>query len=170
MRHFERGSDSQGQRSGGVIQDDVESLKPDAGVRQAVRGFLWDARRVCARAAHLAAGAGHRRPRQRLSGQGCPPRLEARGGRGDRRGRGADIKAQRKQETESKDGGYLRRELTYGDYERRVQLPGDVREADIRAGFENGMLSIEIPKVPAPQPVKIPVVGKPEKQLVGANS
>src|SRR5438477_9498953 len=81
-----------------------------------------------------------------------------------------DIKAQRKQETESKDGGYLRRELTYGDYERRVQLPGDVRGADIRAGFENGMLSIEIPKVPAPQPVKIPVVGKPEKQLVGANS
>ena len=81
-----------------------------------------------------------------------------------------DIKAQRKQETESKDGGYLRRELTYRDYERRVQLPGDVREADIKAGFENGMLSIEIPKVPAPQPVKIPVVGTPEKQLVGANS
>src|SRR5438094_413406 len=34
-----------------------------------------------------------------------------------------DIKAQRKQETESKDGGYLRRELTYGDYERRVLSP-----------------------------------------------
>ena len=81
-----------------------------------------------------------------------------------------DIKAQRKQETESKEGGYLRRELTYGDYERRVQLPGDVKEADIKAAFENGMLTIEIPKVPAPQPVKIPVVGKSEKQLVGTNS
>jgi HSP20 family protein len=80
------------------------------------------------------------------------------------------IKAQRKQESESKDGSYLRRELTYGDYERRVQLPGDVKEADIKAAFDNGMLTIEIPKVPAPQPVKIPVAGKSEKQLVGANS
>jgi len=79
------------------------------------------------------------------------------------------IKAQRKQESESKDGSYLRRELTYGDYERRVQLPGDVKEADIKATFDNGMLTIEIPKVPAPQPVKIPVA-KSEKQLVGANS
>jgi len=80
------------------------------------------------------------------------------------------IKAQRKQESESKDGSYLRRELTYGDYERRVQLPGDVKEADIKAAFDNGMLTIEIPKVPAPQAVKIPVAAKSEKQLVGANS
>jgi len=79
------------------------------------------------------------------------------------------IKAQRKQESESKDGSYLRRELTYGDYERRVQLPGDVKQADIKAAFDNGMLTIEIPKVPAPQPVKIPVAAKAEKQLVGAN-
>ena len=80
------------------------------------------------------------------------------------------IKAQRKQESESKDGSYLRRELTYGDYERRVQLPGDVKEADIKAAFDNGMLTIEIPKVPAPQPVKIPVTASSKKQLVGANS
>jgi HSP20 family protein len=80
------------------------------------------------------------------------------------------IKAQRKQESESKDGSYLRRELTYGDYERRVQLPGDVKEADIKATFDNGMLNIEIPKVPAPQAVKIPIAASSEKQLVGANS
>jgi HSP20 family protein len=79
------------------------------------------------------------------------------------------IKAQRKQESESKDGSYLRRELTYGDYERRVQLPGDVKEADIKATFDNGMLTIEIPKVPAPQAVKIPIAASSEKQLVGAN-
>lgn len=79
------------------------------------------------------------------------------------------IKAQRKQESESKDGSYLRRELTYGDYERRVQLPGDVKEADIKAAFDNGMLTIEIPKVPAPQAVKIPIAASSEKQLVGAN-
>ena len=80
------------------------------------------------------------------------------------------IKAQHKQGSESKDGSYLRRELTYGDYERRVQLPGAVKEADIKAAFDNGMLTIEIPKVPAPQPVKIPVTASSKKQLVGANS
>src|SRR2546430_17047600 len=45
-----------------------------------------------------------------------------------------DIKAQRKQETESKDGGYLRRELTYGDYERRGRTPGAGRGGGSHAG------------------------------------
>src|SRR5437870_13382125 len=67
-----------------------------------------------------------------------------------------DIKARRKQETESKDGGYLRRELTYGDYERRGQLPGDVREADIKAGLADGRPSIQSPMVPPPRPGQIP--------------
>src|SRR5437868_1353934 len=81
-----------------------------------------------------------------------------------------DIKAQRKQETESKDGGYLRRELTYGDYERRAQPPGDVREAGIEAGLENARLGLSNTKVPGPPPVEAPRVAKPEKQLGGANS
>src|SRR2546421_6464970 len=61
-----------------------------------------------------------------------------------------DIKAQRKQETESKDGGYLRRELTYGDYERRGPRPAAVRGGGIKAGFRQGELGIENPKGPAP--------------------
>jgi HSP20 family protein len=81
-----------------------------------------------------------------------------------------DIRAQRKQESESKDGSYLRRELSIGSYARSVQLPGGIKEGDIKASFENGMLTIEIPKVPAPKPVKIPISGGSEKQLVGANS
>jgi HSP20 family protein len=81
-----------------------------------------------------------------------------------------DIRAQRKQESESKDGGYLRRELSIGNYARSVQLPDGIKEGDIKASFENGMLTIEIPKVPAPKPVKIPISGRSEKQLVGANS
>jgi HSP20 family protein len=81
-----------------------------------------------------------------------------------------DIRAQRKQESESKDGSYLRRELSIGNYARSVQLPDGIKEGDIKASFENGMLTIEIPKVPAPKPVKIPISGGSEKQLVGANS
>src|SRR5256885_16977294 len=45
-----------------------------------------------------------------------------------------DIKAQRKQETESKDGGYLRRELTYGDYERRGVKSGPGGGGGVKSG------------------------------------
>lgn len=42
-----------------------------------------------------------------------------------------NITAQRKEETESKQGNYLRRELRVGNYARGVQLPGDIKESDI---------------------------------------
>ena len=61
-------------------------------------------------------------------------------------------------------------ELTYGSFARSVQLPGDVKEDQIKASFENGILVIEIPKVPAAQPRKIAIGGKSQKQLVGVGS
>jgi HSP20 family protein len=78
------------------------------------------------------------------------------------------IKAQRKTESEKKEGNYLRREMTYGNFARSIQLPGDVNPKEIKADFENGVLSIDIPKMTAPQPTKIPVTGKSQKELVGA--
>ncbi|TMC12911.1 MAG: Hsp20/alpha crystallin family protein [Chloroflexi bacterium] len=81
-----------------------------------------------------------------------------------------NISAQHKQESSSKRGSYLRRELTYGSFARSVQLPGDVKEDQIKASFENGILVIEIPKVPAAQPRKIAISGKSQKQLVGVGS
>ena len=81
-----------------------------------------------------------------------------------------NISAQHKQESSSKQGSYLRRELSYGSFARSVQLPGDVKEDQIKASFENGILVIEIPKVPAAQPRKIAIGGKSQKQLVGVGS
>jgi HSP20 family protein len=78
------------------------------------------------------------------------------------------IKAQRKTESEKKEGNYLRREMTFGNFARSIQLPGDVNAKDIKATFDNGILTIDIPKMAAPQPVKIAVSGKSEKELVGA--
>jgi HSP20 family protein len=80
------------------------------------------------------------------------------------------ISAQHKQELSSNNGTYLRRELTYGSYARSIQLPGDVSQNDIKASFDNGILTIEIPKVPAPKPVKIQITGKSQKQFVGAGA
>ena len=84
-----------------------------------------------------------------------------------------NISAQHRQESTTKDekGTYLRRELTYGNYMRSVQLPGEVKQEGIKATFDNGVLTIDVPKVPAAQPVKIQISGKSsQKQLVGASS
>lgn len=81
-----------------------------------------------------------------------------------------NVTAQHKEQSESKEGNYLRRELSYGNYARSVQLPGDIKESDIKASFEAGMLTIEIPKVPAPKPVKIPISGTSQKELVGTST
>ena len=84
-----------------------------------------------------------------------------------------NISAQHSQEFTTKNGNgtYLRRELTYGNYSRSIQLPGEVKHEEIKAGFDNGILTIDVPKVPAPQPVKIQIEGKSsQKQLVGAGS
>lgn len=83
------------------------------------------------------------------------------------------IAAKRTERSTSQDdnGSYLRRELTFGNYSRAIQLPGEVKQDEIKATFDNGILTIEVPKVPAAQPVKIQIEGKSsQKQLVEAGS
>jgi HSP20 family protein len=83
-----------------------------------------------------------------------------------------NISAQHKREWTSKNspGNYLRRELTLGSYARSMQLPGDVKSDEIKASFDNGILTVDVPKVPAAQPIKIRVTGKAQKQLAGVGS
>ena len=84
-----------------------------------------------------------------------------------------NISAQHRQESTSKNEGgtYLRRELAIGNFSRSVQLPGEVRQDGIKASFDNGVLTIDVPKIPAAQPVKIQVTGKSsQKQMVGSGS
>lgn len=51
-------------------------------------------------------------------------------------------------ETSTKDEGknYLRREINYGSYERRISLPDSADLDRAKASFKKGMLWIEIPK------------------------
>jgi hypothetical protein len=52
-----------------------------------------------------------------------------------------------------------------------VQLPGDIKAGDIKASFDNGVLTVELPKSQPVQPVKIPIgPGKSDKQLVGSGN
>src|SRR5919201_1650191 len=67
------------------------------------------------------------------------------------------VSAQHSRESTQEQGAYLRREIALGNYQRAIQLPGDVKEDEISATFENGMLTVMVPKAPRPQPKKIQV-------------
>ena len=67
------------------------------------------------------------------------------------------IEARHSEETRQEQGGYLRREVAHGNYQRAIQLPGDVKEEEITATFEDGILTVAVPKKPRPQPKRIEV-------------
>ena len=80
------------------------------------------------------------------------------------------IRAEHSEESSREQGGYLRREVSHGNFQRSIQLPGDVKQEDITASFENGVLTVSVPKVPRPEPKKIQVTGGSQKQLGGKTS
>ncbi|MBR1497978.1 MAG: Hsp20/alpha crystallin family protein [Oscillospiraceae bacterium] len=63
------------------------------------------------------------------------------------------IRAERHSEHEEKDkqGNYIRCERSYGNFSRSFGLDGVDTEA-IKAGFDNGVLTLTMPKLTAPQP------------------
>jgi HSP20 family protein len=69
------------------------------------------------------------------------------------------VTGERKQKKEEKGKHFLRTETFHGAFERRFELPADVRKDpdSLKATFHNGVLEIRVPKV-EPRPVaKIPV-------------
>ena len=56
------------------------------------------------------------------------------------------IRGERRSETEDKDRGYSER--YYGRFERRIGLPAGVDEEKVEARFENGVLTVTLPKAP----------------------
>jgi HSP20 family protein len=78
----------------------------------------------------------------------------------------------RRNSTETtKDATYVRRERRATSVFRQVGLPAEVRAQDIKASFENGVLSIEIPRAQKSAPQRIPVTtGKPERIVEHAPS
>jgi HSP20 family protein len=67
------------------------------------------------------------------------------------------ILATHKEEREEEEGEFVRREVAFGNYIRQIALPGDVRGEDVKASFENGMLTVEVPRAQRPKPVRVEV-------------
>ena len=67
------------------------------------------------------------------------------------------IRGERKSESEVKEDQFYRLERAYGSFYRRLPLGIDVKAADIKATFDNGVLEVRIPK---------PAAAKPEAQKI----
>ena len=67
------------------------------------------------------------------------------------------ITGERKQETEEKGKTYHRVERSYGQFRRVIALGVDVDVEHVEANYRDGVLTLEVPKVPAAQPRRINV-------------
>ena len=56
------------------------------------------------------------------------------------------IHAERKEEHEETQGKFLKREHTYGSFQRSVQLPYHVQADKVKAQYKNGIMTIVLPK------------------------
>ncbi len=65
-----------------------------------------------------------------------------------------------KVEEEVKEDDYIRRERRYGSFSRSVTLPEALEPDKAEASFEDGILTLNIPKAPEAKPKVIKIKGK----------
>jgi HSP20 family protein len=67
------------------------------------------------------------------------------------------IKGERKREQTNGAQGFHRRERPFGEFSRSIQLPDDLDMSKAAAKYENGVLTLRIPKAEAAKPRQITV-------------
>lgn len=70
------------------------------------------------------------------------------------------IKGEHKEEREEKQEGYVLKERSYGSFYRTLSIPVPVRSDKIDAVFDNGVLTLTMPKEEAARPKQIKVKPK----------
>ena len=70
------------------------------------------------------------------------------------------INGETKQEQEVKRENYFRQERTYGTFTRNITLPSSLETDKAEAAFENGVLTLTIPKAEEMKPKQIKVKPK----------
>jgi HSP20 family protein len=74
----------------------------------------------------------------------------------------------RSERKEGEDNRYQVIERSYGTFMRTFQLPQGVDEGQIKAEFENGVLTLRIPKAALPQPKRIEISASGHRKQQGA--
>jgi HSP20 family protein len=75
------------------------------------------------------------------------------------------IKGETREETDAQKDDYFRRERRYGSFYRNILLPNTVQSDKAEASFENGVLTLTIPKAEEVKPKQIKI--KPKVAIEG---
>lgn len=67
------------------------------------------------------------------------------------------ISGERKQEKDGAEKNYFRRERFFGRFSRSVSMPGDVQPDKITAAYQDGVLTVTLPKAEQAKPKQIEV-------------
>jgi len=76
------------------------------------------------------------------------------------RGRTLEITGRREPPQETRGSHYHRAEIYFGDFRRTVELPWDADEHSITARYRDGLLEIELQRVPAPALTEVTIEEK----------
>ncbi|MCZ6596822.1 MAG: Hsp20/alpha crystallin family protein [Planctomycetota bacterium] len=61
---------------------------------------------------------------------------------------GLVIRGEKRSERQTDEGGWHRTERSYGSFHRVLPLPSEVQADQVEASFENGVLTVTLPKAP----------------------
>lgn len=67
------------------------------------------------------------------------------------------VKGEMDEKKEEKEKGYWRKEIRKGSFERMVKLPIAIKEEEIKATYEKGILKIVMPKIKAKSSSKVKI-------------
>jgi len=70
------------------------------------------------------------------------------------------IKGEHKEEKEVKEQNYIHKERRHGTFSRSIQVPASVKSDKAEAVFENGVLTLTLPKAEEEKPRQIKVKAK----------
>ena len=70
------------------------------------------------------------------------------------------IKGQHKQESETSRENYVHKEINYGSFSRTVMVPVPIQNDKVEANFEDGILTLTLPKAEEIKPKQIKIKPK----------
>ncbi|MEN4045866.1 MULTISPECIES: Hsp20/alpha crystallin family protein [Sulfurimonas] len=62
------------------------------------------------------------------------------------------VKGEKKESKEEKSKDFVKKEIFYGEFQKSIQLPENIDESKLATKFENGILTVTIPKTEVKKP------------------
>jgi HSP20 family protein len=75
-------------------------------------------------------------------------------------GNSLEIRGETKEETEEKRGDYYYKERSFGTFQRSLTLPVEIKADEAEATFENGVLTLKMPKAEQAKAKQIKIQAK----------